>query len=105
MVFGGARHLMYHLLNNFDTGCTICFHNSIINNSICVITLTLFSINSVYDMPSRSYSFLFDFIYFIYLFVNVLMYTCVIMRDNFWYLLVDRSITTVSIIEVVKTRL
>ena len=31
------------------------------------------------------------------------MYTCVIMRDNFWYLLVDRSITIVSIIGVVKT--
>ena len=74
MGFGGARHLMYHLLNNFDTVCTICFHNSIMNNSICVITLTLFSINSVYDVPSRSYSFLFDFTYLFYLFIYLLMF-------------------------------
>ena len=67
-----TRHLMYHLLNNFDTRCTICFHNSIMNNFICVITLTLFSINSVFDVPSRSYSilsYLNLLIYFIYLFI------------------------------------
>ena len=53
MGLGGARHLMYHLLNNFDTGCIICFHNSIMNNSIFVIKLTLFSIDNAYDVPLR----------------------------------------------------
>ena len=52
MDLGRARHLMYHLLNNFDTGCTICFHNSIMNNFIFVTTLILFSIDSAYDVPS-----------------------------------------------------
>ena len=51
MGLGGTRHLMYYLLNNFDNGYTICFHNSIMNNSIFVITLTLFSIDSAYDVP------------------------------------------------------
>ena len=53
MGLGGTQHLMYPLLNNSDTGCTICFHNSIMNNSIFVITLTLFSIDEAYDMSSR----------------------------------------------------
>ena len=36
-------------------------------------------------------------IYFIYIFfVDVLMYTCVIMRNDFWYLLVNQLMTTVS---------
>ena len=53
MDLDGARHLMYSLLNKFDIGCTICFHNSIMNNFIFVITLTLFSIDNVYDVLSR----------------------------------------------------
>ena len=53
MGLGGARHLMYPLLNNLDTECTICFYNSIMNNSIFVIALTLFFIDSAYDVPSR----------------------------------------------------
>ena len=53
MGFGGARHLMYPLLNNFDTRCIICFYNLIMNNFIFVIELTLFSIDNVYDVPSR----------------------------------------------------
>ena len=44
---------MYPLLNNLDTGCTICFYNSIMNNSIFVIVLILFSIDNAYDGPSR----------------------------------------------------
>ena len=57
MGLGKARHLMYPLLNNFDTGCTICFHNLIMKIFIFVITLTLFSIDSAYDVPSRSIFF------------------------------------------------
>ena len=53
MGLDGVRHLMYPLLNNIDIGCTICFYNSIMNNSIFVIALTLFSIDSAYDVPSR----------------------------------------------------
>ena len=56
MGLGETRHLIYLLLNNLDTGCTICFYNSIMNNSIFVIALTLFSIDSAYDVPS-SYIF------------------------------------------------
>ena len=55
-----------------------------------------------------TYSFVFEFtcfILFIYLLVDVLMYTFIIMRDNILYLLVNQSITTVSIIGLVKTRL
>ena len=52
MGLGGARHVMYPLLNNLDTECTICFYNTIINNFIFVIALTLFSIDSAYDVPS-----------------------------------------------------
>ena len=51
MGLGEARHLMYLLLNNLNTGCTICFYNLIVNNSIFVIALTLFSIDSAYDVP------------------------------------------------------
>ena len=91
---------MYHLLNNFDTGCTICFHNSIMNNSLFVIILTLFSIDNAYDVPLKYIIFpilLYLFIYFIYIFfVDVLMYTCVIMRNDFWYLLVNKLMATVS---------
>ena len=53
MGLGGTRHLMYHSLNNLDTGCIICFYNSIMNNSMFAIALTLFSIYSFYDVPSR----------------------------------------------------
>ena len=53
MGLDGARYLMYHLLNNFDTGCTICFHYWIMNNFIFVIKLTLFSIDNAYDVPSK----------------------------------------------------
>ena len=53
MGLGGARHLMYLLLNNFDIGFLICFYNLIMNNFIFVIALILFSIDSVYDVPSR----------------------------------------------------
>ena len=53
MDLGGVRHLMYHLLNNFDTGYTIWFHNLIMNNSIFVITLTLFCIDNAYDVLLR----------------------------------------------------
>ena len=54
------------------------------------------------------YSFLFDFtclFYFIYLFIDVLMYTCVIMRDDFLYLLVNQLMATTFIIELVEIRL
>ena len=53
-----------------------------------------------------TYSFLFDFTcLFIYLFVDVLMHTCIIMRDDFLYLLVNQSMAIASIIGLVKTRL
>ena len=70
----GARHLMYLLLNNLDIGCTICFYNSIMNNSIFVIALTLFSIDSSYDVCQGTYSFLFDFTCLFYLFIYLLMF-------------------------------
>ena len=58
------------------------------------------------EFRTHQYSFLFDlFILFIYLFVDVLMYTCLIMRDSFWYLLVNQSMATISIIGLVETRL
>ena len=44
---------MFPLLNNLDTGCTICFYNLIMNNFIFVIALTLFSIDSAYDVSLR----------------------------------------------------
>ena len=44
---------MYPLLNNLDIGCTICFYNSIMNNFIFVIALTLFSIDIAYNVSSR----------------------------------------------------
>ena len=53
MGLGGAQHLMYNLLNNLDIGCTIYFYNSIMNNFIFIISLTLFSIDSAYDVLSR----------------------------------------------------
>ena len=74
---------MYPLLNNLDTECIICFYNSIMNNSIFIVALTLFSIDSVYECGQGTYSFLFNFTCLFYLFIDVLMYTCIIMRDNF----------------------
>ena len=53
MSLGGAQYFMYHLLNNLDIGCTICFYNLIMDNFIFVIALTLFSIDSAYDVPAR----------------------------------------------------
>ena len=52
MDLGGTRLLINSLLNNLDIGYTICFHNSIMNNFIFVIALTLFSIDSTYDVSS-----------------------------------------------------
>ena len=52
MDLGETRLLMYSLLNNLDIGYTICFYNSIMNNFIFVIALTLFSIDSAYDVSS-----------------------------------------------------
>ena len=53
MGLDGTQYFMYPLLNNFDIGCTIFFYNSIINNFIFVIVLTLFSIYNAYDVPSK----------------------------------------------------
>ena len=53
MGLGKARYLIHPLLNNFDNGCTICFHNLIMKIFIFVITLTLFSIDSAYDVLSK----------------------------------------------------
>ena len=68
------------------------------NISIFVIVLTLSSIDSFYDLPPRyilsSLTLLF---YFICLFVDGLMFTRVIMRDNSWYLLVNQLIVVISI--------
>ena len=55
-----------------------------------------------------TYYFLFDFsclFYLFILFVDVLMYTCVIMRNNFLYVLVNQSMATTSIIGLVETQL
>ena len=53
MGLGETQYLIYLLLNNLDTECTICFYNSIMNNFMFVIILTLFSIDSAYNVPSR----------------------------------------------------
>ena len=115
MSLNGVRHLKNLLLNNLDTGYTICFYNTIMNNFIFVIALTLFSIDSTYDVPSiyiyiyiYIYSFLFDsclFYLFIYLFVDVLMYNCIIIRDNFLYLLVNQSMAIAFITGLIETQL
>ena len=57
---------MYPLLNNLDSECTTYFYNSIKNNFIFFIALTLFSIDSAYQ---GTYYFLFDFTCLFYLFI------------------------------------
>ena len=74
MGLGGARHPMYLLLNNLDTGCTICFYNLIMNNSIFVIALTLFSIDRFMMCRQGIYSFIFAFTCLFYLFIYLLMF-------------------------------
>ena len=75
----------------------------IINNFIFVIVLTLFYVDKAYDVSSRYIFFRFYlFILFIYLFVDVLICTYVIMRDNFLYLLVNQSMVPPSIIGFVE---
>ena len=69
MGLGKTLHLLYPLLNNLDTGCTICFYTSTMNNFIFVIILILFSIDffflkelfsidSAYNVSSRYIFFL-----------------------------------------------